>query len=601
MKKRLIAAVGLLAAMSLASCGGKKNTSSNTGDDSKLSVEDTGYLTTNFSPVEAKKYENTRAYRKVSNADELIAAIEDTINTYTTTLDKVTETASLIVRKNCEKNTTNWESALTKGLYVKNGDDFVKLPLDTPYPGNEYYQAHKVDQTTYYEDSNYTDCTFTQALTEGATVKVIEITDDIDLGYKKLNGTSMLKSYVHDLVADTKFTNSAWVEEYGVSQIEIQRANNLLIYSKNGSTIKHGGFKLNSCNNVSIRNIAFDELWQWEDSSLSTTEKVGDYDAQKWAYFKINTCDNIWIDHCTFGKAYDGIIDIANQAYSSIGLLAKTPYGAEAGTCDVQFSYCDFTGGVDDKEGYIYKMMQDIEADYQAHKNDGQCKYKYYAALRNGDISFDDIYYGMALPHKKAFLIGDEGTEYYINLNSRLSIGNCKLSNTEDRLPKIRGAEVYMYNTIIDSSKYYEARTHLYNGTTSIVKPLVQAVNSTWKAAMTSQGFVVGNGGSLYAKNVLVTGVNTLLYNNDSLYTNLSNKVTPTYNGTYKFDNVKYRKSDKDQFGTDYTNGSPSMLTTNNFVWRTSDGKAPFEIDTINLDTLEAKLSGVGVSKNFVA
>ena len=30
----------------------------------------------------------------------------------------------------------------------------------------------------------------------------------------------------------------------------------------------------------------------------------------------------------------------------------------------------------------------------------------------------DDIYYGMALPHKKSFLIGDSATEYFINLNS---------------------------------------------------------------------------------------------------------------------------------------------------------------------------------------
>ena len=96
-----------------------------------------------------------------------------------------------------------------------------------------------------------------------------------------------------------------------------------------------GSIHRSPANNVCVRNLEFDELWQWEDTASTSTGKVGDMDAFGWAYLKISFCDEIWIDHCTFGKAYDGLIDVANPTYNTLGTAAlRAPYNAD-NTCDV--------------------------------------------------------------------------------------------------------------------------------------------------------------------------------------------------------------------------------------------------------------------------
>ena len=55
--------------------------------------------------------------------------------------------------------------------------------------------------------------------------------------------------------------------------------------------------------NIIIRNIKFDELWEWDDNlnNDSTTDEDGSeggYDRNDWDYMTIDqSCDGIWIDH----------------------------------------------------------------------------------------------------------------------------------------------------------------------------------------------------------------------------------------------------------------------------------------------------------------
>ena len=61
-------------------------------------------------------------------------------------------------------------------------------------------------------------------------------------------------------------------------------------------------------------------------------KQIGDYDWYGWAYFKIAFCGYIWIDHCTFGKSYDGQIDVSNPEYTAnAGVAFRAPYGADGG------------------------------------------------------------------------------------------------------------------------------------------------------------------------------------------------------------------------------------------------------------------------------
>lgn len=584
-KKRLLTIFTFtLSGIALASCGGgKKDNDADTGI-----TYDLGYSGLNCDMPDFSVYEDTNAYRKVSNASELISALKDSRIEYTTTLTSYVHNGDESDYSPLAKTTiwkkANWEKFVKKGLYVKINGEYIKVPEDTPWdPDSTTYTA----DMSYYEDSKYATVEYEQTITKEASVHVIEITNDIDLGWNHLSSTDISSGIVNnfaDSTSDSIFTKSSMYEENGISQFLIERTNDLLIYSKNGSKLTHGGFKINYCKNVAIRNLEMDEMWQWEDASSTTTGAVGDYDSYGWAYFKIGYSKSVWIDHCTFGKSFDGLIDVSNPYYQSAESYQSAPYGAD-GTSSVHISYCNFNAGSDDKNGYLYKMMQEVEADYNS--NGG--KYLYYKALRDAGFTFDDILYGIAIPQKKGFLDGDSGTEAYYNYNLRVSIANTKFTNLEDRIPKVRGGVAYMYNCIIDNSEYYAKRTDLKSRN---IASAVQTINSTWKCGMVSQGIVCGNGGSVAAKNCIFKGIEYLLKNNDDKIKNDSNKSGVSLNGGYYIVNCSYQKSATDAVTTsDFTNSTPSTLTEGMFTWRTEDGNVPFKVARIELSGLENQLT----------
>lgn len=497
-----------------------------------------GYVKDNISDF--SQYVGTDAYRTVATADELIEAIVD-----------------------------------AKCHYVNNWDEDTKTYTQTPAEG-------------YTEETSW------------GTVRVIEITEDINLGYYKLSAEAKNSGIVVDFGANIpKWTDylsmSDMVMENGISQIKVENTSNLLIFSKNGAKITHAGFKLTSDDNVVFRNLQFDELWQWEDAPTSATSKIGDYDWFGWAYFKIAFCGYIWIDHCTFGKSYDGQIDYSNPVYDANGGTAfRAPYGA-TGPNGLHISWCRFNAGSDDKDGYIYKMMEAIEQNFQ----DGGTDYLYYNALRNGGASFEDILYGIAIPQKKGFLCGDDAKypadDYTFNLSLNVSFANCVFVNLEDRLPKLRGGNAYMYNCVVDCSQYYVYRTKL-RGIGAAGK--VSAVSSTWKCGLVSQGIVCGNGGSVKAENCIYRGIESLLKNNDK--TNSGVYVQ----GGYQIVNCSYQLSENSAVSTTtFPNSTPSTLKSDNFKWNTEDGSQPFAVNKVELEELEEMLSdknyGAGISSQM--
>ena len=518
-------------------------------DELKANLSADGYVKGKISDFSV--YEGTSAYRKVKTADELLQAIVDAKYHYENVWDDETET-------------------------------YTQVPANG------------------YTEENF----------EG-TVHVIEIENDLNLGYNKIQNK-------HGIVDNFAPNAGKWVDylcfsdmfvENGISQIKIENTSNLLIYSKNGAKLTHCGFKLTSDTNVVFRNLQFDEMWQWEDAPTKDTGKIGDYDWFGWAYFKIAFCGYIWIDHCTFGKSYDGQIDYSNPVYAAnAGVAFRAPYGADGGN-GLHISWCNFNAGSDDKDGYLYKMMEAIEQDYLAAKDDPakDCNYLYYAALRNGGASFEDILYGIAIPQKKGFLCGDDAkqdnADYTYNLSLQVSFANCKFTNLEDRIPKVRGGNAYMYNCVVDSSQYYSYRTTL-RAMNAAVK--VSAVSSSWKCGLVSQGIVCGSGASVKAENCIYRGIEYLLKNNDS-------KATGDYQkGGYQLVNCSYQKGANDTVyvgsssdtNAKFTNSSTSTLTTALFKWHTADETQPFTIKAHGLEKLEEILSnedyGAGITGDYL-
>lgn len=498
-------------------------------------------------------YENTDAYRKVTTAEELLQAIVDAKCHYTNIWDDATGT---------------------------------------------YTQAPA---------SGYTEDNF-----EG-TVRVIEIANDLNLGYYTLSAQAKASGLVSDFASKASSLSpylyfSDDFTENGISQIKIENTSNLLVYSKNGAKLTHCGFKLTSDNNVVFRNLEFDDMWQWEDGTTEAS-KIGDYDWFGWAYFKISFSGYIWIDHCTFGKSYDGQIDISNPEYTAnAGVAFRAPYGGD-GTTAVHISWCNFNAGSDDEDGYIYKTMQSIEADYQAHKDTTEegyiSKHAYYDKLRDGGVSFEEILYGIAIPQKKGFLCGDSGDDYAYNLKLQVSFANCNFKNLEDRIPKLRGGNAYMYNCVVDSSQYYTYRTQLRAKSAA---GLVSSVNGSWKCGLVSQGIVCGNGGSVKAENCIFRGVESLLKNNDSAKGSVTAEMVK---GGYQIVNCSYQLAATStvQVGSSsdsvnkFPNSTTGTLTTDLFAWHTGGGQQPFTPSVTELDGLEEYLAntdyGAGARTEF--
>ncbi len=392
---------------------------------------------------------------------------------------------------------------------------------------------------------------------------------------------------------------SSMFNECGMSAISISKTNNLLIYSKNGSKILHAGFKINGCKNVCVRNIEFDEMWQWEDSSSTSTSKVGDMDAFGWAYFKISTSDEIWIDHCTFGKSYDGQIDISDSTFGQRSAYKNAPYGTSFyEKSDVHISWCKFRSGSDDKDGYLYKMMEAVEADYQLDGNN----YLYYKALRDAGYTFEEILYGIAIPQKKAFLDGDANEGDYkdkktINDNLNLSIAYCSFINIEDRLPKVRTGNVYMYGTLIDCTQYYDylpiiKQKTLANGQTINAKDVVKAVNSTWKCAGVSHGYMASMDGSIYVKDSIIKDVNTVICNNES-YGGAGGIIIENTKYVFRIENIDFTGSIFDD-NNPFLTHSDGTIGSQYFQWNNETHSIPFYVESIDLASLEETLNTCG-------
>ena len=477
---------------------------------------------------------------------------------------------------------------------VKTAEEFLQAIVDAKY---HYTNVWDESTGTYTQEpaEGYTEENFK------GTVHVIEIENDLNLGYYILSDAAKNTGVVSDFAPNMQkwlpyLSHSDTVLENGISQIKVENTSDLLIYSKNGAKLTHCGFKLTSDTNVVFRNLRFDEMWQWEDAPLTSTDKIGDYDWYGWAYFKISFCGYIWIDHCDFGKSYDGQIDYSNPVYNAnAGVAFRAPYGADGGN-GLHISWCNFNAGSDDEDGYIYKMMSAIEEEYKAYKEDNTKpqNYLYYNALRDAGASFEDILYGLAIPQKKGFLCGDDAKQdkddYTYNLSLKVSFAHCKFTNLEDRLPKVRGGNAVMYNCVVDSSQYYEYHSKLK----SYAASAVSAVNSGWKCALASQGIVCGSGASFYGENCIYRGVQYLLKNNDS-------KATGEYVlGGYKLVNCSYQKGANDAVYTgsssdtnaEFTNDTPTKLMTDKFSWHTQDGEQPFTVPKTELSALEEFLSG---------
>jgi len=262
------------------------------------------------------------------------------------------------------------------------------------------------------------------------SVKVIEIMNDLNLGWNEIGAAAQgLDSNPFRPPSNGPLLHPALLTN-GVSIIDIKSKSGLTIFSANGATIRHANLNIKDTSNIIIRNLKFDELWEWDENSK------GDYDRNDWDFITIGngggTVSNVWIDHCTFTKSYDGEVDM------------------KGGCNHITFSWCKYTGddGATNMNSWVWKQIDYLEQ--------SPSSYPMYNFLRSNGFSTTDIV-TIIQGHDKTHLMGANPMDSE-NANLSATFHHQWWMNPWDRLPRLRGGNVHDYNIYVDDTVGLAAR-----------------------------------------------------------------------------------------------------------------------------------------------
>lgn len=323
--------------------------------------------------------------------------------------------------------------------------------------------------------------------------KVIEIAADLDLGYIEAGGATTEATYNFFSSNATPLMHPA-LKISGVSQITIQAYDGLTIYSKNGNTIRHAEFSIKAGKNLIIRNLKFDELWEWDEKDK------GNFDTNDWDYITIGDSSSasgrVWIDHCTFYKAYDGIVDVKKGAGTS---------GAGQAANGVTISWSEVLPGSGNAS-----FMQ-AQFDYLEANRASMSMYNYLRQFMSQAQIMEVASY-----QKKGHLIGandlKEPNGYAVTLHHNLYKG------LMDRMPRLRSGDVQVFNIYADASgaratkKWFDA---LVSANPALTAKLTDS-GPTYHFGITSNGSISTEGGMVEVSNSYYKGVLTPLRNNQT-------------------------------------------------------------------------------------
>jgi pectate lyase len=348
---------------------------------------------------------------------------------------------------------------------------------------------------------------------------------------------------------------------------------------------------LKSTSNIIIRNLKFDEMWEWDEASK------GNYDGNDWDFIDLGNggaAYNVWIDHCTFTKAYDGIVDI------------------KAGCYNITLSWCKYIGddGATNPNSFLRQQFNYLETNSSS--------YPMYNWLRTHGFSIDDLVI-INQGHDKTHLVGSNDLDSG-NSSFTITFAHQWFINVWDRNPaRLRAGQIHVYNTFFDDTVALAARR----------------LRDTRIAAMSASDQVKLNGSSTttatYHMGVFLNGsistedgaflIEKSIYQ-DCLYplrNNQTDPLNPVYTGKilaldsiYHFDNadgtsidLRGNSNDTSVFPAKNANGTgimgPSQAAVKDFSWNTSSWNTsglPYAYvmdDPANLKSLLSSGAGAGV------
>ena len=288
----------------------------------------------------------------------------------------------------------------------------------------------KENSDNYYEVSTAEE--FLDALVAikaSGKASVIELIADIKLGCNEIENFADYDGIIKAHNAQP-LTHPTLIES-GVSQVTFDNINNLTIFSQYGSTIMHANITMKNSENIIIRNIKFDELWEWDEAT------GGDYDRNDWDYITVDSaCDGIWIDHCTFYKAYDSVVDVKGSTSN----------------VNVTVSWCEFLPG-SEYNVFFRVMMNEIFENPSA--------YPTYQHMLEEGMTNDQIY-RYAYGQKKTHLFG-QPDDAVSSAGIRVTLANNYYKNTMDGLPRVCYGDTHVYNCVMDAQELSDVRLSISN------------------------------------------------------------------------------------------------------------------------------------------
>lgn len=334
-------------------------------------------------------------------------------------------------------------------------------------------------------------------------VHVIEIVGDLYLGQNEVESALLIQDISLSDVRSVYRPHSRQpikhphLMESGVGVVRIVERDGLMIYSQNGSQIKHASFLIDGSTDIVLRNLHFTELWEWDEQDF------GSYKRNDWDYILIEKSQGIWLDHLTFDQAYDGIIDI--KEYSQ----------------DITLSWSRL---VFEPNDFIESQIEDLET----HRVDNP----YYDQLRNEGLNVEDVVQ-YASYQKKGFNFGNSTDgEGYESIT--VTFHHLEVKNLQDRFPRVRKGDVHLYHVRLNNHAIEQLRLKT-SGTT---------------ASLINQGIVTTEQGAIMMENSIFEYVSTPIKNHQE--SNLDGKYTGRY---YVKDSLLVRQ------GTDFFGSSDDRST----------------------------------------
>ncbi len=410
-------------------------------------------------------------------------------------------------------------------------------------------------------DPNYakvfTATDFANALSS-KTVKVIEIMTNLNLGYTEIEPSAKVNSEPFRNTSTPPLLHPVLLQT-GVSIIDIQKKNGLTIFSANGSTIKHAKLNIKSAGNVIVRNLKFDELWEWDESTK------GQYDRNDWDFITLGdggAVSNIWVDHCTFTKSYDGILDTKDSCSA------------------ITISWCNYIGddGATNTNSWVWQQINYLE---QIPPTNAM-----YHFLRTRGYSTTNIVTIMQA-HDKTHLAGQNDLDPN-NATISMTFHHLKLGVWDRCVPRLRAGNVHDFNLYVDDSLVLAAKRLRDSVAATMSTADQNTLNNTYSFDPPVNGAISTESGALLVEKSVYDDCLWPLRNNQ---TDPSN---PAYTGKiqsldciYQFDNTIVRGN-----STDPGNPmGPSQAPIIPFSWNLPGNQLPYSYTMDDPSQLQAIVS----------